>query len=331
MLRSTRSRSCIELTMTDKKNCMYKLKTIEDYSKWVGYSEVLKLNQISCELCSSNEFDKVLDHTDAGDFTLVPIPVSRCRKCGYLMQNPRPAKEFYDEFYNKLYATVRQRSSSHRKDDPNNSGGTSQISSDGTYSDFGFENAIQRAHSLHSYLVSKNIFAPDFIGSMFDMGCGSGGFIKYFLDKGWEGFGNDPDSQAVLGANQKGLDGVLNCNSEDLELKPESYDLIVIIGSLEHCRDPNLVLEICHKSLKLGGILVNEGRYYPLSYSYRWLNANHQRFLDHSSSVGMIHKHGFELIESTVYPICGIGTGRNGGGWVIAKKQNSSFSQSIHI
>ena len=57
------------------------------------------------------------------------------------------------------------------------------------------------------------------------------------------------------------------------------------------------------------------------------LNANHQRFLEHSSSIGMMLKHGFDLIESTIYPVCGISTGRNGGGWVIAKKIQPEYEQ----
>lgn len=308
-------------------NKMQKLNTISDYSKWVGYAKDLELIEIPCELCGEKEFDKILDHTDGGDFTLVPVPVSRCKNCGYIFQNPRPSSEFYDDFYNKLYSTIRLRSSSHRKGDPNNSGGNQELNNDGTSSDFGFNNAIQRANSLHSYLISRNMIRPQFKGSIFDMGCGSGGFIKYFRDIGWSGLGNDPDTQAIASAKARGVNNLIHANSEDLNLPNNTYDLIVIIGSLEHCRDPNKVLEICYKSLKVGGIIVNEGRYYPVSYSYRWFNANHQRFLEHSSSVGMMLKHGFDLIESTIYPVCGLSTGRNGGGWVFARKQQSEYKK----
>ena len=77
---------------------MHKLNTISDYSNWVGYSKDLELKKIPCELCGEEEFDVILDHTDAGDFTLVPIPVSRCKKCGYIFQNPRPSKNFMMTF-----------------------------------------------------------------------------------------------------------------------------------------------------------------------------------------------------------------------------------------
>ena len=130
-------------------------------------------------------------------------------------------------------------------------------------------------------------------------------------------------------AEVRGVNNLIHANSEDLELNSQSHDLIVIIGSLEHCRDPNKVLEICYKSLKVGGIIVNEGRYYPVSYSYRWLNANHQRFLEHSSSIGMMLKHGFDLIESTIYPVCGISTEETEE--VILQKINQNMNKEIVI
>ena len=134
---------------------MLKLESIDDYSKWVDYHENIELYKHNCELCGEIDFDVILTHTDAGNSTLVPLPVSRCTSCGYLMQNPRPSEQFYDDFYNKLYAKMRLKSSSYSKDDPNNADnnkGIGQLDEDGLATDVGFQNAYQRSDAIHSYL-----------------------------------------------------------------------------------------------------------------------------------------------------------------------------------
>ena len=54
--------------------------------------------------------------------------------------------------------------------------------------------------------------------------------------------GNDPDEICA----QFGLDRNLPIElvaSEFMNEEPNKYDLVIIIGSLEHCQDPNIVLE----------------------------------------------------------------------------------------
>ena len=119
--------------------------------------------------------------------------------------------------------------------------------------------------------------------------------------------GNDPDIKAANFAIQKGL-------KVDI-LQGEKWNirkiwLIIIIGSLEHCHNPNIILEKCWNYLDNDGIIVLEGRYYPISESFRWLNSNHHRFLTDKSAQAILIKHGFEIILSTTDPVSGENTGR---------------------
>ena len=73
------------------------------------------------------------------------------------------------------------------------------------------------------------------------------------------------------------------------------------------------------------GIIIIEGRYFPISESFRWLNSNHHRFFTNVSSQSILIKHGFEIIKSTTDPVCGEDTGRNGGGFAFARKKSSNI------
>ena len=79
--------------------------------------------------------------------------------------------------------------------------------------------------------------------------------------------------------------------------------------------------------LEENGLIIIEGRYYPISESFRWLNSNHHRFFTHESSQAIYLKHGFKIIKSTTDAVCGGNTGRNGGGFAFGQKnqQNKRF------
>jgi len=76
--------------------------------------------------------------------------------------------------------------------------------------------------------------------------------------------------------------------------------------------------------LEDGGLLVVEGRYFPISECHRWLNANHHRFVTHESGQMFLLRNGFNVLLSTTDPVCGSNTGRKGGGFVFGKKSSTN-------
>ena len=298
-------------------NKFRKFNELTDYLKFIGCKGSYEYVNFRCEVCNSDKFQTVLTHTDCGSETLVPLPVSACKECGFLMQNPRLSGDFYDRFYKEFYPKLRALSQSNVEGDPNNVGGKMQMNNDGSANEHGFNVAKERAKNLYNYLEKKRYISKK--GNLLDVGCGCGGFLDFFKELGWEVKGNDPDETCAKTAIDKNLPVEL-IPGEKMQEDKEKYDLVIIIGSLEHCQDPNEVLKRCWESMKDGAIIVIEGRYFPISESFRWLNANHQRFFVHESSQSILIKHGFEILESTTYPVCGGSTGRNGGGFAFAKK-----------
>ena len=303
-----------------EKIMLTRLETLQEYYDLLGCKVPYKINLVNCEICENEDFKLVCSHTDTGNNILAPVPVRICERCGFLMQNPRFEDEFYKKYYVEFYPYMRARSQSNKESDPTNVSGKPQMNSDGTPNNFGFNVALERAEHFYKYLQKLNLDIPS--KTLLDVGCGCGGFLEYFNSVGYRTKGNDPDEKSAKFAITKGLD-VDILPAEEMEYN-EKYGLIIIIGSLEHCRDPNIVLKKCWEFLEDGGVLVIEGRYYPISESFRWLNSNHHRFFTHQSAQAMFIKHGFQIIKSTKDPVSGSNTGRNGGGFCFGRKDISA-------
>ena len=299
-----------------KKKLFKRLKNLDEYYELLGCNEKYPVNDVTCEICDSHSFETICEYTDTGNNILTPVTVKACSKCGFIMQNPRFPDEFYARYYDEFYPYMRARSQSNVEGDPNTVGGQRQMDSDGTPNDFGFDIAVQRAKNLFKYIEKENIKICK--KSLLDVGCGCGGFLHYFSERGYQVVGNDPDLKAVEFGIKKGLK-IDAISGEKMEYS-QKFGLIIIIGSLEHCLNPNIVLEKCWNMLEENGVIIIEGRYFPISESFRWLNSNHHRFFTHESSQSIFIKHGFSIIKSTTEPVCGDQTGRNGGGFAFGKK-----------
>jgi 2-polyprenyl-3-methyl-5-hydroxy-6-metoxy-1,4-benzoquinol methylase len=94
--------------------------------------------------------------------------------------------------------------------------------------------------------------------AILDIGCGDGFHVELLRKFGkptWEVDGVDSDSRAVSGARKRGID-IHQGSIEELNLKQESYDLILMIMTIEHVCDPLAMLKVVSGLLKPGGRLV---------------------------------------------------------------------------
>lgn len=280
---------------------------------------------VPCELCGSADLLKLRDVSDAGGGDLVEMPIAACNKCGYVQQMLRFDESFYDIFYAKLYRYQQARSAKNLS--------IPIVNDSGQKLDFALENAKTRAANLYSYIerVFPNFFQENM--SLLDVGCGSGGFLDFFRSRGFDVYGNDPDESSIDKARTLNLK--VDCMSaEDMNLD-QKFDLIIIIGSLEHCKNPHQTLANCRNCLNEQGLIVVEGRYFPISKSTSYLNVNHHRFLRSRQLQLLLTLNGFWPLISTMYPVCGVGVGRDGSGWCFAKKSEylpvESPQELVHL
>lgn len=91
-------------------------------------------------------------------------------------------------------------------------------------------------------------------GSLLDVGCGGGAFLRIAKSAGWNATGVDPDPKAVMNCNEQGFD-VLQGGVEQFGELENHFDVITLSHVIEHVHDPASMLRTCYRLLKPGGNL----------------------------------------------------------------------------
>lgn len=112
-------------------------------------------------------------------------------------------------------------------------------------------------HSLDRMLA---LASPDYVGRALDIGCGYGGFMRAFVDKGFQAHGIEIDSRLAelakcnLGAScPDSMVYVGDLFSGDLRLG--GFDLITINDVFEHLTNPIRAFNMLSEMLNPGGVL----------------------------------------------------------------------------
>tara|TARA_Y100000591_G_scaffold331127_1_gene364081 strand:+ start:952 stop:1893 length:942 start_codon:yes stop_codon:yes gene_type:complete len=277
-------------------------KFIQKYLKFVGSDQSFIAKKAKCDVCGSLNNTIIRDRISWNNGRFGILPVSCCNFCGFLFQKYKFNKRFYQLFYSEYYRKI--------------------IFNDIVPSSTFIKDQESRGKKLFKFLknhISKN-------GNMIDIGCGIGTMLRPFLKNGWQCEGNDPDFHFVSYGKQNLKLPVKCLQSEDMQIKKNYYDLVIIMGSLEHCYDPNKVLSKCSISSKKNALLVLEARGDPQSNSINYFNHNHHRYFSKNSLELIMIKHGWMPILTTSYPITG--PTRKGGIYCIGKYTGKKISSS---
>lgn len=157
----------------------------------------------------------------------------RCRRCGIVYLNPRPAPSEMPRIYPDHYHAFEFQPEQ-----------------------FGFIYRVRRRLEANRLLQWCQGLPHD--ARILDVGCGDGFHLKLLQDygpKSWTLEGVDTDDRAVSAARQAGVT-IHAGQVEQLNLPPEAYDRIFMIMTIEHLNDPSIVLEAVHRLLKPGGRLI---------------------------------------------------------------------------
>lgn len=194
----------------------------------------LRLEQTRCCLCETEDAAPVgvgedFEYRTSKDQFLA----MQCRSCNLVYLNPRPAAEEFSTIYPANYHAF-------------------EFSPD----QFGFVYRVRRRLEARRLLNWCRDLPEN--ARILDVGCGDGfhlDVLKEFGKKEWRLEGIDADERAVRTGEQKGLK--IHCGLLDtVNLPADSYDLVLLIQTVEHVSDPPEVLRQIRRVLKPGGKLV---------------------------------------------------------------------------
>ncbi len=138
-------------------------------------------------------------------------------------------------------------------------------------------------------------------GTILDIGCGTGVFLKSMKDAGWTVTGLEPDAGARKIANES--NGINASGPEKLfEFSPHSFDTITLWHVLEHVHELHAYIEQIKNLLVPGGYVFiavpNYTSYDAAYYKAHWAAYDVPRHLYHFSPVSMVNllnNHGLTL------------------------------------
>lgn len=165
------------------------------------------------------------------------MPVVICRDCGLIQTNPRMNQKAYNEFYSVEYPKLYR-----AEEKPTE-----------TF----FRGEYGSGRRIFDYLQTNGLFKAPKNKFVLEVGCGAGGILHYFKEKGCRIKGVDLGEIYIeYGKTQYNLDlSVGTINSINLN---EAPDLIVYSQALEHILTPNDELQKVHNILSDTGILYIE-------------------------------------------------------------------------
>lgn len=194
----------------------------------------IRLVTVKCGVCDTDRAEQIGRGYDYEYFTCAEsFNVYRCRECGNVYLNPRPAPSEFARIYPASYHSL----------------------------NFA-EARYGLVHDVRSRLEARRLLrycqgVPD-DARILDVGCGDGFHLKLmqrYGSPGWILEGADLDPRAVALASAAGI-RIHHGSIEDLDLGSGRYDLVYTIQTIEHVAHPGAVFAAIHRILKPGGRLV---------------------------------------------------------------------------
>ena len=178
---------------------------------------------VACPLCGGKEYRVLFrrpDHTY--QISSIAFCVVRCLQCSMVFVNPRPSKEFLDDFYPEQFFGVTRDARAV---------------------------LLEQAESMQQKWKLLARFPP---GRLLDIGCQKGDFLLFMQSRGWVVDGVEISSKSPNVFGQRIHYGSL----ESAGYPKHSFDLITMWAVLEHLAEPQKMLRSLRPLLRPGGRLV---------------------------------------------------------------------------
>ncbi len=241
--------------------------------------------RVSCNLCSSSKYEVILREKDrlhcVDDVT---YEVVKCAECGLVYTNPRPRftemSAYYPEEYhahrkyllgpfrNKITSLERLKSTIKEivlRDCYDYSNDNSSYFSKNHPQNISYFLNAKFIRKLIAIVFRNRAWQRQFVitaiphfrknGRLLDTGCGSGQYLYWMKQFGWDVAGVEISSVASEGANDLALN-VFCGQLSDAHFPDRYFDVVTMWQAIEHLHDPKSVLDEVNRILKDDGLLL---------------------------------------------------------------------------
>lgn len=234
-----------------------------------------KLTQ--CPVCKGNSFQHFLNVKDYS-VTQETFTLDQCKDCGFIFTNPRPTESEIGKYY------AFEDYISH------------------TNTNKGFINKAYQWVRNYTLNQKKNLVEKlnNGKGTITDIGCGTGHFLKTCKENGWKVNGSEPSDDARKIATDQTQQEI---KTQVYDLKTTS-DVVTLWHVLEHVHQLDKTLQHIESLVKKGGHLIialpNHKSWDAQAYNEHWAAYDVPRHLyhfDRDTVKKLIEQHGFKLTE----------------------------------
>lgn len=190
------------------------------------------MDKPNCTLCGSSEKDLVCRSSDVvhgvpGSFIYV-----RCRHCGLVYLDPRPAPQEMHKYYPPDYGAYKRAIEDER---------------------FLLMRYVRRRKVARRCADIVRLEQP---GRILDVGCSTGIFLAEMRMRGWDVYGVEPNEEVAAYARERMRLDVFPGFLEDSDFDDHYFDAVTFWDVFEHLSDPIGALKRIRRILKPGGLLV---------------------------------------------------------------------------
>jgi len=211
---------------------------------------MIKLELIHCPLCGADDYKILFCDKNRRELFEIETNTVKCKVCGMVYLNPLPDSEEFLQYYESIYVK-----SHNTKEKQSVQGRLPQYFTGALRLIFGkMRQYSQRVFPIcdHRTDVYKKQNA-----TFLDIGCGHGGKLKPFIEKGYEVWGIDSNPAAISDARRNIPSGQLYVGTMDtVDLPREYFDYIQLDSVFEHIYEPLEFLKNLQGYLKKGGQII---------------------------------------------------------------------------
>lgn len=174
-----------------------------------------EFEHVDCATCGGENFEGVSEKDRYG----FKMDVVVCKDCGLVQTNPRMNQKAYNEFYNTEYRSI-------------------YIGTEKPTEDFFNRQRFNLGKKIYDFISIHSKIGEVRNKFVFEIGCGAGGILKYFQDKGCRVKGIDLGEEYLqYGRTHHNLDLEVGSLEDFVPRLQDKPDIIIYSHVLEHILD----------------------------------------------------------------------------------------------